>query len=185
MKWIKRLGIAFAALLVLCCGIGLLLPSEWTVNTSVEIDASLAEVYPHISTPRLFTAHTESYAVKTDRGGLTTFELGDVEQGAGAWWTATSEGSNVHIEITKAEPAEGMWYEGKIQSEVVNSHGSILMEDLGDGRTRVTWDDKGTLDMPVVGGLVGVGINYVLEEFFHGTLVEIKTAVEGGDDDGG
>ena len=97
MKALKWIGIGVGVLILVVCGIGLVLPAKWEVNTSVVIDAKPAAIYPHIATPKVFVKHFEAYSMSQPESAGTTFEyeFGDVEIGAGAWWVSKSNGSTV------------------------------------------------------------------------------------------
>jgi carbon monoxide dehydrogenase subunit G len=85
--------------------------------------------------------------------------------------------SKVRIEYTKGGPREGLWYDGAIEQDEVNSHGSVLFE-IVDGGTRVTWTDTGTIARTMGGGLAAPVLGKMLTPFFQGILAELKTVVE-------
>ena len=121
-------------------------------------------------------------ALKPDYEATTfSYSFGDVNEGPGAWWVSEADGpamkSKVHIEYVKGGPDEGLWYDGMIQTDEVNSHGSVLFESV-EGGTKVTWTDTGTVSLSMGGGLAALVIGPALEPFFQGTLDELKTVVE-------
>ncbi len=170
-----------ALLVTICCVVGLLLPTEWHVSQSVVIAASPAEIHPYINRPRRWLTMIERYSATTPEGQGATFQytFSDVEEGAGAWWISESNAggrdSKVRIEYTASDPATGIKYDGCIEQDEVNSHGSVTYEEV-EGGTRVTWDDRGNLPTGA-----GAGV-FVLEAgigpFFQGTLEQLKLAVE-------
>ena len=70
-----------------------------------------------------------------------------------------------------------MWYEGSIQQEEVNDHGSIVFEAV-DGGTRVVWDDTGTMALSKGGGLAAAAVGPLLSPAFEAYLLELKDVVE-------
>ena len=182
-KVLKWLAIVTGVLVLLCCGVVLLLPKDWNVETSVVIDAPPEKVYPFVAQPRKWVMVIDRFAQTQPDYEATTFNytFGDIPEGPGAWWVSESDGptmkSKVRIEFTKGGPEEGLWYEGMIESDEVNSHGSVLFEQV-EGGTKVTWSDTGTVSLGMGGGLAAMAIGPMLEPFFGGTLQELKTVVE-------
>jgi hypothetical protein len=179
-KFLKWAAIVFGLLAVVCCGIGLVLPGDWNIETSVVMKAKPEEIHALISRPRTFVTYADAWQAKQPEYAdiVNEYTFSEVEEGVGAWWISESEGSKVRIEITKSDPQKGIWYEGAIQQDEVNDHGSITFEAV-EGGTKVTWVDTGTLP-PVVGGFLVGWIESALEPFFHGMLLEAKAAVESG-----
>jgi hypothetical protein len=182
-KALKWIAVAFGVVILLCCGTVLLLPKGWEAQASIVIDAPPEKIYPYVAQPRKWVMVIDRYAQKQPDYEQTTFTytFGDVREGPGAWWISESEGpamkSKVRIEYTKGGPAEGLWYDGMIESDEVNGHGSVLFEKV-DGGTKVTWDDGGTVSLSMGGGLAAMAIGPMLEPFFQGTLQELKDVVE-------
>lgn len=52
MRWIKRIALALVAIVVLLLGIGLILPSTFKVERSVEVAAAPDKIYLLIADPR-------------------------------------------------------------------------------------------------------------------------------------
>lgn len=177
------LGAGAVVLVLLCCGSVALLPNEWNVNTSVVIDAPPEKIYPYVARPRQWVAIIERAVKKMPDGDQAqfTYTFGGEDGGAGSWWISETTGmgpdSWVRIEYTRGEPDKGLWYDGSIQQEEVNSHGSLTFEAV-EGGTRVTWADTGTTSMAMGGGLAAMAIGPMLEPAFNTYLVELKDVVE-------
>lgn len=183
-KALKWIGIACGLLLVLCCGGVLLLPTEWKIETSVVIDAPPEKVYPYLAQPRVWVKIVERHSRTMPGYEDTTFRytFGDVEEGAGAWWLSESESgamtSRVRIDYTAGDPKTGLEYEGRIEQDEVNAHGTIAFEVV-DGGTRVTWTDTGTMSRSKGGGLMVMAIESMMTPAFQGFLDSLKEVVEG------
>ncbi len=184
-KFLKWTAIGFGALLLICCGGIVLMPSDWAVETSVVIDAPAAKIYPYFAQPRKWVKIIELYAAKQPdyESATFTYTFSETKEGPGAWWISETESggvkSKVRIEYTKGGPEEGLWYDGAIDQDEVNDHGSVLFEAV-DGGTKVTWSDSGTVPLSRGGGLTAMAIGPMLEPFFQGALLELETVVESG-----
>ena len=69
----------------------------------------------------------------------------------------SSQGSNGSLTITRAEQNVGIWYSGAIESDSPNAEGSITIEVLSDGSSKIIWSDKG--DLPPLTGLLAMWLN--------------------------
>jgi len=183
-KALKWIAIVFGVLVVLCCGTALLLPNEWKIQTSVVIDAPPERIYPYLAKPRVWVKVIERHSRTMKGYEDTTFRytFGDVDEGAGAWWVSDSESgamtSHVRIDYTKGDPKTGLAYEGRIEQDEVNAHGTISFEPV-DGGTRVTWTDTGTMARAKGGGLMVFAIEAMMTPAFQGFLQSLKEVVEG------
>ena len=182
-KVLKWVAVVVGVLVLVCCGAVLLLPRDWNVEASVVIDAPKEEIYPIFATPRKWVMVVDRFARTQPDYENSTFKytFGDVPEGPGAWWISETEGpgpkSRVRIEYTKGGPEEGLWYDGMIESDEVNDHGSVLLETV-EGGTRVTWTDTGTVSYAMGGGITAKFLSMGLGPFFGGILEELKTVVE-------
>ena len=179
MKKVLLWGAAIVGVLVVvCCVASLLAPTEWNVRTSVVIDAPPERIHAYVNRPRVWVQFAERHAAVVEPETEMTFTFSDIEEGVGAWYVSEAPGSKVHIEYTASDPAKGIEYQGRIETDEVNDHGSITYEVV-EGGTRVTWTDKG--DVPTGFGLMTGVLEDHLTPFFTGILTELKTAVESGE----
>ncbi len=177
MKVVKFLGIVLAALFVICVVGGLILPDHWKVEASIVVNATPERVHQEIATPRNFVKHAEKSAKSQGYTGSFEYDFGSVESGKGAWWISKTDDSRVQIWITESDAATGIEYEGAIEKDEVNDHGSITYKAV-EGGTLVTWTDKGELGIPVAGPWFGMALSSQLEKAFQGILLEVKTTCE-------
>ena len=52
MRWFKRIALTLVAIVVLLLGIGLILPSTFKVQRSIDVSAAPDKIYPLIADPR-------------------------------------------------------------------------------------------------------------------------------------
>ena len=74
-------------------------------------------------------------------------------------------------------PDSGVAWEGMIETDEINNHGSIRYEALESGSVRVTLVDEGTLP-PIVGGYFVPVMNAGLSQHFEAALARLELAVE-------
>ena len=181
MKTWKKILLGLLVLGLVCCGIGLMLPREWNIETHVDIAAPPAAIHPHIDRPATFTEYMQKHALGEDPASVIEFDFTGPENGVGAGWHAHSKTpmgeSNVHIQLTRSEPEYGIDYQGKIETDVVNDWGSIRFSEGPDGTTRVTWTDRGE-GPPILGAIFRPFIEKTMTAFFRGILVQLKNGVE-------
>ena len=169
LKWI---GIVLALAAVTVVVVGLLLPREWEVEHSVEITGDIAEIHARVADAERWDEWM------FDPAGGGELELDAKGQGVGAEVRWTGEGSQGQITLLEADPAVGIAWEGRIETDEVNNHGRIRYEPLADGVVRVTLTDTGTLP-PVFGGYFVPVMNSALSQHFSAALGRLEAAVEG------
>lgn len=170
LKW---LGIVLLLAVVTMVVVGLLLPREWRVEKSVEITGDVAEIHALVADAEQWNRWMFDPA--QGGTGMTTETAG---QGVGATVHWSGEGSNGTITIVDADPAKGIRWDGKIETDEINNHGEIRYEQLDGGVVRVTLIDTGTLP-PVLGGYFVPVMNSALGQHFGAALGRLEAAVEG------
>lgn len=131
MRWIKRILLTLVLLVVLLAGIGMLLPRNIEVARSIDINASPAEIFPHVN--NLAATIPWSPWLVHDPDTKNTFN--DIPEGVGAKMTWASEHPQVGsgtMEVITSTP---------------NEHLQVAL-DFGDmGTASATWDFKPNGDM--------------------------------------
>jgi uncharacterized membrane protein len=172
LKWLA-IVLGLAALTVVV--VGLLLPREWEVEQSVEITGDVAEIHALVSDAERWDAWM------FDPSEDAELELEARGRGVGAEVAWSGAGSQGRITLLEADPATGIAWEGRIERDEVNNHGSIRYEAIGDGVVRVTLTDTGTLP-PVFGGYFVLVMNSALSQHFGSALGRLEAVVEGAGD---
>jgi uncharacterized membrane protein len=170
LKWIGVvLGLAAVTLVV----VGLLLPREWHVEQSVDIDADPAQIHALVvdveQWPRwMFVPEQDAPDMEVEATG----------RGVGAEVVWSGGGSSGAITLVEADPAAGVEWDGRIETDEINNHGSIRYETLDSGLVRVTLVDEGTLP-PVLGGYFVPVMNAALSQHFGNALGRLEAVAEG------
>lgn len=170
LKWLALVMLLAVVTMVV---VGLLLPREWSVEKSVEIEGDVAQIHALVEDVEQW----ERWMFDPSQDG-TQFEIAASGQGEGAEVDWSGEGSKGRITILESDPAKGIRWEGRIETDEVNNHGEIRYEQLDGGVVRVTLIDKGTLP-PVLGGYFVPVMNSALNQHFGAALGRLEVVVEG------
>lgn len=173
LKWLAIL-IGLAALTLVL--VGLFLPREWSVRESVEIAGEREAIHALVSDA---TRWEQWMFVDEAKAEMKVEAEG---QGVGAtvrWHGADSQGE---ITLTESDPERGIAWEGKIDSDSVNNHGSIRYERGESGGVLVVLVDEGELPK-VFGGYFVPVMNSALSQHFDAALDRLEVAVTGAPSD--
>ncbi len=176
MKWLKRAAIAVVVLIALFAGIGLLLPSAFKVQRSVEIAAPAERVYPLVAAP----AQWRSWTVWNQRDPAMAIQYAGPPAGAGAsWsWQSKTEG-NGKMDFTEAVENQRIAYRLSFPDMGMESKGLVMIEPAGSG-VRVTWTNEGDMGASPVNRWFGLAMDRLVGPDFEGGLANLKKLAEKG-----
>lgn len=175
MKWFGRIALVLVAVVGLLLAVGMLLPSGFKVQRSVEMAATPDRIYPLIADPREW----KRWSVWNRRDPSMTMQYSGPPSGSGArWaWKSASEGSG-EMEFTAALPNERVDYALSFPDMGMRSSGQLRLEPAGAG-TRVTWTNEGDMGANPVNRYFGLFMDRLVGPDFEGGLKNLKTIVEG------
>ena len=175
MKWFGRIALALVAVIGLLLAVGMLLPSGFKVQRSVEMAATPDRIYPLIADPREW----KRWSVWNRRDPSMTMQYSGPPSGSGArWaWKSASEG-NGEMEFTAAVANERVDYALSFPDMGMRSSGQLRLEPAGAG-TRVTWTNEGDMGANPVNRYFGLFMDRLVGPDFEGGLKNLKTIVEG------
>jgi uncharacterized protein YndB with AHSA1/START domain len=135
----KRIALTVVAIVVLLLGIGLVLPSTFKVQRSVDIAAPAEKIYPLIVDPREW----KKWSAWNARDPAMKIVYGGPSSGSGAkWaWDSASEGTG-EMTFTSVVPNQRVDYALYFPDFQMRSAGEIKLEPGAQG-TRVTWTNQG------------------------------------------
>jgi uncharacterized protein YndB with AHSA1/START domain len=176
MKWLKRIAFALVAVVALLLVIGLLLPSGFKVQRSVQIAAPASKVYPMIADPRQWNKWT----VWNRRDPAMQVKYSGAESGVAAkWsWQSKTEG-NGEMEFIAAVPNERIDYTLAFPEMGMTSRGQVLLVPEGAG-TRVTWTNEGDMGSNPINRYFGLLMDRMVGPDFEGGLANLKGLAEKG-----
>ena len=139
MRWMKRIALTLVAIVVLLLGIGLVLPSTFKVQRSVDIAATAERIYPLIVDPREW----KKWSAWNARDPAMKIAYSGPGSGSGAkWaWESASEGTG-EMTFTSVVPNQRVDYALYFPDFQMRSAGEIKLEPVARG-TRVTWTNQG------------------------------------------
>jgi uncharacterized protein YndB with AHSA1/START domain len=175
MKWLLRIVLGVVVLVVVLAAVGLLLPSQYKVQRSLDIAAPADKVYALIVDPREW----KRWTVWNRRDPAMKMEYSGPPSGGGAkWsWQSASEGSG-SMEFTDARPAERIAYRLSFPEFGMQSNGVLSIAPAGGG-VRVTWTNEGDLGSSPVNRWFGLMMDRMVGPDFEGGLVNLKRLAEG------
>ncbi|WP_165703826.1 SRPBCC family protein [Enhygromyxa salina] len=171
LKWV---GIVLVLAAVSVVVVGLFLPRQWHVERSVEIEAEVAQIHALVADVERWEAWMFDPAQA--EAGMEVETQGD-PGGVGSTVTWSGKGSNGAMTLVEVNPEQGVRWDGRIETDEINNHGSIRYEPLGNGRVRVTLIDEGTLP-PVFGGYFAPVMNSALSQHFEAALGRLAVAAK-------
>jgi len=176
MKWLKRVAFAVVAVIALLLVIGLLLPSGFKVQRSMQIAAPASKIYPLVADPRQW----KQWTVWNRRDPAMQMTYSGAASGVGAkWsWQSKSEG-NGEMEFIAAVPNERIDYTLAFPEFGMNSRGQLLLVPEGGG-TRVTWTNEGDMGGSPINRYFGLLMDRMVGPDFEGGLTNLKGLAEKG-----
>jgi hypothetical protein len=139
---LKKIFIAFVALVALVLVIGLALPSKYRVERSTTIHAPAEAVYASVANLKRWQDWAPWNAGKYP-GNQWMFGGPEVGVGAVHSWSGEDVGTGT-LSLTQADPKTGVAYDMSLEQGRYVMHGRISFEPADSG-TRVTWVDEGDL----------------------------------------
>jgi hypothetical protein len=178
-KLLLVLGGGAALLLVLFLVVGLILPTDYSVSESVEIDATAAEVHVFVGELRKWPEWAPWE--ENDPTIVTTYGPTTTGVGASQSWTSETEGAG-ELTLTKCDPATGIAYDMAFIVGETRSPARADMSYAASGAgTTVTWSMEGDMSEmlpPVLDGYMTLLMPEMIGEMFRQGLDKLKVVVE-------
>lgn len=177
MRFIKRLAIGIAALVVVLIVVAYLLPRQVTVERTVVIDAPADEIFPHVNSLKANEAW--SPWLSRDPGAVLVYEGPD--EGVGSKLTWTSEhpqvGSGTNM-IIASEPERRV--ESALDFGPMGTADVWLTLEPAGGSTEVTWGFVTDLGMNPMARWMGLMMDSWVGADYENGLNRLKALVEEG-----
>jgi len=174
MRWIRNILLTLVAIVVLLLGIGLLLPSTFKVQRSIDIQASPDRIYPLLADPREW----KKWSAWNARDPAMKIEYSGPPSGAGARWTWQSESEgNGEMTFTGAVPGQRVEYSLHFPDFGMRSAGQLRLEPMAEG-TRVTWTNEGDVGSSPVNRYFAQVMDRLVGPDFEAGLKNLKVAAE-------
>lgn len=174
MRIMKRIGITLAVFLLILLVIGLILPSHWRAEESMEFAARGEHILPLVDTPKRWIDWSP-WTPERFPGMELAFE--GPERGAGALWHWTGEKSGKgSLEITKSDPGEGIEFVLRFE-DFSPSPGGMRFDPSPVG-TRVVWWLEGDVGKNPFARYFSLLMAPMLRKNFAAGLEKLKALAE-------
>jgi len=175
MRVIRIVGISAATILLVGTVIALMMPSTWSVERSITIDAPAATVFALIGDLRRWNDWT-LWNDENDPTLKRAFSGPAVGVGSKSAWEGEALGKG-HMIVTAYEPPLNLAYDLYFEGMDEPSHGGLTLVEA-DGKTKATWYDSGDVGMNLVARFFVSAMDSFLGPDFEGGLANIKKLAE-------
>jgi len=165
--------IGIAALVCVLVVAAFFLPSRYSVERSVVIDASAVVIHPLVSDLRRWP----EWGPWQEDDPTRVVTLGDKVVGAGASQTWKGAGGSGSLEITRSEPAWGIAYDIMFNGEFP-AKAEIRYEPRGE-KTRVVWRIRGEVGWDLLARYFALAMDAMVGPMFELGLEKLEEKVEG------
>lgn len=174
MKIVQWTLAVLGAIVLLILAVGFFLPSAFSVQRSVEINAPAKKVYDLVVEPRRW----KDWSVWTRRDPDMRITYAGPPFGMGAkWsWVSRSEGTG-SMEFTRVEPDRTVEYLLLFPDFNMKSTGALRLEPAGNA-TRVTWTSTGDVGGNPLKHYLAVMMDRMVGPDFEKGLANLKTLAE-------
>jgi len=171
LQWTLAVVGAVVLLVVL---VGLVLPSSFAVERTVEIKAPARTIYDYIVEPKQWTKWT--VWSKRDPDMRITYSGPPFGMGAKWSWVSKSEGTG-SMQLTRVEPDKRVEYSLFFPEFGMRSTGAIAIAPAGE-RTRVTWSTAGDVGPNPLKRYLAVLMDRMVGPDFEAGLENLKALAE-------
>ncbi len=180
MKILKTLLSAIIIIIVVVVVVGLFLPTSYTVERSIVIDASPNRIHEYIGDLK----NWDSWSPWKEEDLTLVITHGEKTKGVGASQSWVGDSGDGALTFTKDSPTEGIEYDLVFDGGTYVCRSAMIYEHLEDGETKVTWTMWGDMGTPVVGGYFAMMMDSMVGGMFDKGLFNLKNTVEGQVKDG-
>lgn len=174
MKIIRTIIAAIVVLIVVIAAVGLFLPTKYTVERSVKIDAKPEEIHKYVGDLRMW----EKWSPWREADPTLVVMPGAKSAGVGASQSWIGESGTGALTITESSPSSGIRYDLIFDGSAYGCRGSMTYESLPDGGTGVTWTMSGDMGRSVTGGYFAILMDAMVGGMFEKGLSNLKREVE-------
>ena len=174
MKIIQWTLAVIGAIALLVVGVGFLVPSGFSVQRSIEINAAPKKIYDLIVEPRKWQEW--SVWAKRDPNMRITYSGPPFGMGAKWSWVSKSEGSGT-MEFTRVEPDRAVEFALFFPDFNMRSTGALRLEPAGNA-TRVTWTNSGDVGANPLKHYLTLMMDRMVGPDFEGGLANLKAIAE-------
>ena len=176
MKILRKVFSTIIVLIVVVVVVGLFLPTSYTVERSIIIDATPAEIHQYVGDLNKW----ENWEPWKEGDPTLIVTHGVKSSGVGASQSWVGKKGDGALTFTKDSPQEGIEYDVFFDDGKYTCKIAMTYDPLEDDKTRVTWTMTGDMDMPVIGGYFVLMMDSEVGSMFDKGLLNLKNTVEKG-----
>jgi len=174
----QKFLIGLVIFLAVIAVIGLVLPTEYEIEKSIEIDATPEAIHAFVGDLEQW----ESWAPWYEADPTIKVTMGEKTTGVGASQSWTAEDGDGELTFTESDAKTGIGYDmAFIMGETRAPSVSAMKYKTANGKTTVTWTMNGDADAfapPVIGGYMTALMKGQIGGMFDQGLENLKTKVE-------
>ena len=175
MKILRALIAAVVALILVIVAVGLILPSTYTVERSILIDARPEDIHEYVGNLEKW----DEWSPWKEEDPSIVVTLGEKTSGVGASQSWVGDSGTGALTVTESSPTGGIKYDLLFDGGTYECVSSMMYDQLQDGRTKVTWGMSGDMGRSVTGGYFAVLMDSMVGNMFDKGLLNLKREVEG------
>jgi len=175
VKILRTILSVIIILIVVLVVVGLFLPTSYTVERSIVVDAPPAQIHKYVGNLN----NWDSWAPFREGDPTIVVTHGEKTKGVGATQSWVGESGDGALTFTKDSPNEGIEYDVVFDDGTYVCQGAMTYNPLEDGETEVTWTMSGDIGTPVIGGYFVLMMDSMVGKMFDKGLSNLKHTVEG------
>ena len=175
MRLLKNFLLAVLIILILVVVVGLFLPTSYTVERSIVINAKPEAIHKYVGDLN----NWEKWAPWKEEDPTIVVTKGEKTKGEGASQSWVGDSGDGALTITKDSPTKGVEYDLVFEGGQYLSKSALLYEEQQEGETKVTWTMNGDMKSPIIGGYFAIMMDSMVGEMFDRGLSNLKTVAEG------
>jgi hypothetical protein len=167
-------GIFLGGIAILILGflvVGFLLPSGWSAERSVQIEAPAEGIFPYLSRAESWGEWTPSPETGVEHFGP------DEGVGSGRRWDDEINGEGEFV-VTESLPPTDLRYEVSVEGGSIRILGHLHLEANGEG-TLLHWSEEGDFGWNPLLGYLAKRMNELQGVQLEASLAKLKSVVEG------
>lgn len=167
--------LSFIFLLIIILGvIGYFLPTQYTINKSIVISSSSADIHQYVG-------DLQKWGLWMPRKGEDPdIVINNSEKtiGIGASQSWQNKHGGGSLTFTSWSPDNGIEYDLYFQAGKYKCKSAIRYNTTSETRTKVMWSMQGDMNMPIIGGYFALFMRYSIGSMFQQGLGQLKLIVE-------
>lgn len=175
MRILKTLLSTIIVIIVVVVVVGLFLPTSYTVERSIVINASPGRIHEYVGN----LENWNFWEPWREEDPTIVITHGEKTKGVGASQSWVGESGDGALTFTKDSATEGITYDLVFDGGTYVCQSAMVYDPLEDGETKVTWTMSGDMGTPVIGGYFAMMMDAMVGETFDKGLSNLKSTVEG------